>query len=359
MEYKDYYKALGVSQRAGANEIKSAYRKLARKYHPDLHPDDRKAEERFKETNEAYEVLKDAEKRKKYDELGANWEDIRRNRDYARRYTSPGFEWAGPESVDLNDFFETFFGGSGGRTRDRSPRGPTARTGRRGAQGQDVSHPVELTLEETFHGTTRQLQMVLEQPCPRCHGSGIITVAAQPRRRNREQIAMEACSTCGGRGGVSERKSLNVKIPRGVTQGSRVRLQGMGVRGSDGRPAGDLYLDIRVTPHRLFQVRGHDLLSDLPVRDDEAALGTTVQVPTLEGRVALKIPPGSQQGNRLRLKGKGLPQLHATGRGDLYYTLNIVTPATMSSEERELIQQLRRLREKRGAAGDPRHSLYS
>jgi DnaJ-class molecular chaperone len=371
MEYKDYYKVLGVGKQATAQEIKSVYRGLARKFHPDLHPEDKKAEERFKEINEAYEVLGDQAKRKKYDDLGANWEEILRNKESARRYAAPGFEWGGTESFDLNDFFETFFGGAGRRGTAAGGWGPF--TGREGAvrqatQGETMTAPVELTLEEAFHGTSRRLQLSVDHPCGRCHGTGVM--AEQGRRTGRrhagshtETMTMVTCPDCGGRGAVRGQKTLDVKIPRGVTEGSRVRLAGMGGQaGAGGRP-GDLYLEVHLRPHRWFQVDGHDLICELPIRDDEAVLGATVQVPTLEGRVSLKIPPGSQQGSRLRLKGKGLPRLHGPahggGRGDLYYTLKIVTPAAPSEEEQTLLQQLRSLRERQGDLADPRRKLFS
>ncbi len=351
MEYKDYYKSLGVSKTAGAQEIKSAYRKLARQSHPDLHPNDKKAEERFKEINEAYEVLSDPAKRKKYDELGANWEQILRDKEYARQYAPPGSEWAGAETVDLNDFFETFFGGLGGRA-GRAGRG------RRTQRGEDLLHPVELTLEEAFHGTSRRLQLDVDQPCGRCGGSGMV-VETHTKGATRRTAQTTTCPTCGGHGSLKERKNLDVKIPRGVTEASRVRLTGMGGGGAGGGAAGDLYLEIHLRPHRLFHVNDHDLSCELPVRDDEAALGTTVDVPTLEGRVSLTIPPGSQSGSRLRLKGKGLPHLHGSGRGDLYYRLKIVTPAALTDEEKELILQLKQLRERQGDRRDPRRALFS
>ena len=370
MEYKDYYKVLGVAKSANAQEIKSAFRSLARKSHPDLHPGDKKAEERFKVINEAYEVLGDPEKRKKYDDLGANWEEILRNKEAARQYAAPGAEWSGGESFDLNDFFETFFGGAGHRG-GRS-RGWGGFAGHEAAQsvrhGEPVTSPVELTLEEAFHGTSRRLQLAVDQPCGRCHGTGM--VAGQGRKsgkRPETHQTMVACPDCGGRGVVSGRKSLDVKIPRGVTEGSRVRLAGMGGQAGPGGRPGDLYLEVHLRPHRWFQVDGHDLICELPIRDDEAVLGATVQVPTLEGRVALKIPPGSQQGSRLRLKEKGLPRLPegsagsgaGRGRGDLYFTLKIVTPASASEEERAIVQQLRELRERQGDRADPRRALFS
>jgi DnaJ-class molecular chaperone len=222
-----------------------------------------------------------------------------------------------------------------------------------------VTHPVELTLEEAFHGTSRRLQLSTDQPCGRCHGTGVVAGQGRKSGKRPETMTMVTCPDCGGRGVVSGRKSLDVKIPRGVTEGSKVRLAGMGGQAGPGGRPGDLHLEVHLRPHRWFQVDGHDLICELPVRDDEAVLGATVQVPTLEGRVGLKIPPGSQQGSRLRLKEKGLPRLGEGGRGDLYYTLKIVTPAAPSEEERAVIQQLRELRERQGDRADPRRALFS
>ncbi|MEW6325354.1 MAG: J domain-containing protein, partial [Nitrospirota bacterium] len=191
-------------------------------------------------------------------------------------------------------------------------RGPAAR-----GRGEDLHASVELTLEEAYHGTTRRLQLET---------------------------------------GQRAQKSLQVKIPRGVTEGSRVRLAGMGNPGAGGAP-GDLYLEVHLRPHRLFRVEGHDLICELPIRDDEASLGAAVEAPTLDGRVSVKVPPGSQSGSRLRLKEKGLPHLHGAGRGDLYYQLKIVTPTALTEEEQRLIQQLRQARERQGDRANPRRLM--
>ena len=358
MEYKDYYKILGVAKQATPQEIKSAYRALARKYHPDLHPGDKTSEERFKEINEAHDVLGDPEKRKKYDELGANWEEVVRNREYASRYTAPGYEWGGEEAVDFGDFFEMFFGGLGGRRpgRGAGAADPFAGARRAAGRGSDARSTVELTLEEALHGVSRRLQLSMERPCPRCQGAGVVATEASGRRGGRKEagVQMITCPECRGQGAVPTQRTLDVKIPRGVTEGSRVRLAGMGNPGAGG-PPGDLYLEVHLLPHRLFRIEGHDLVCDLPIRDDEAALGATIEAPTLDGRVSVKVPPGSQSGSRLRLKEKGMPQLGGGGRGALLYELKIVTPAAASDEERQLMERLRRLREQRGE--NPRRGM--
>lgn len=353
MEFKDYYKILGVDKNASEQEIKAAYRKLARKYHPDLNPGDKKAEEKFKEVNEAYEVLGDAAKRKKYDELGSNWEQILRDREYARQYAGPGFEEGAWEPFDLGDFFEAFFGRGTGA---REWRPFTSRPFAGPQKGADLEQEVAVSLEEAYHGAEKRLSVVFENVCPDCGGSGM-KVTSQ-RRQEQIRIITEAktCPTCRGSGAIREHKVLHVKIPQGVTEGARVRLAGMGGKGSDGAPPGDLYLRIRLLPHRTFQVRGNDLYAELPVLDYEAVLGAEVQVPTLDGSVWLKIPPGAQTGTQLRLKGRGLPYYQRKEKGDLYFTVKIVIPAHLTEKEKELFKQLRSSRQQRGEE-DPRKGL--
>jgi DnaJ-class molecular chaperone len=355
VEFKDYYKILGVDKKASEQEIKSAYRKLARKYHPDLNPGDKKVEEKFKEINEAYEVLSDPQKRKKYDELGSNWEQVIRDREYARQYARPGFEGRVWEEFDLGDFFETFFG----RTREsasggwypfttRPPSGPQ--------RGADLEQEVAVSLEEAYHGAERRLSLVFDDICSDCGGSGMRVTSAQRQERRRIITQATVCPACQGTGTVRERKTLQVKIPMGVVEGARVRLAGMGGKGINGGPPGDLYLRIKLLPHKTFQTRGSDLYGELPVLDYEAALGSEIQVPTLDGSVWMKIPPGTQAGTKLRLKGKGLPHFQGRERGDLYYTVKIVIPTDLSNGEKELLRQIRSSRQQRGEI-DPRKGL--
>ena len=351
MEFKDYYKILGVEKNASEQEIKSAYRKLARKYHPDLNPGDKKVEEKFKEINEAYEILSDPQKRKKYDELGSNWEQILRDREYARQYAQPGFERKGGEEFDLGDFFETFFGRTGETWQPftaRPPSGP-----RRGA---DLEQEVSVSLEEAYHGAERRLSLSFEDICPDCHGSGMKVTAAQRQERRRIITQTTVCPTCQGTGTVREHKNIQVKIPVGVMEGARVRLAGMGGKGVNGGSPGDLYLRIKLLPHKTFQARGNDLYGELPVLDYEAALGAEVQVPTLDGSVWMKILPGTQAGTQLRLKGKGLPHFQGKERGDLYFMVKIVIPTDLLEQEKELLKQFRLSRQQRGEI-DPRKRL--
>lgn len=337
VEFKDYYKILGVDRKADEKTIKSAYRKLARKYHPDVAKG--KDGERFKEINEAYEVLSDPEKRQRYDSLGPDWQ----------RYTRPGPEPGGPGGFrveygdgggDFSDFFRTIFGdlgarmgrggqGSGGVEFDvEELLGGGRGSGRRRAAGQDVQANVDITLEEAFHGTQKTFTLELDEPCPTCHGAG--HVSGQP------------CATCHGRGWQRGRRQLDVKIPAGVKTGQRVRVAGEGT-GASGR-RGDLYLSVTVSPHPLYERKGDDLVLELPITAPEAALGATVEVPTLRGKISMKIPPGTPSGRSFRLPGYGMPQLKSNGRGDQLVRVKIVVPMELTPAERELYQKLMTLR---------------
>ncbi|MBI3595771.1 MAG: J domain-containing protein [Nitrospirae bacterium] len=340
MDYKDYYKILGVAKNASESEIKKAYRKLAREFHPDLNPGNKSAEERFKEINEAYEVLSDPEKRRKYDDLGSNWEQIQRDREYARQYARPGFEWS-PESFDLGDFFSTFFGD---RMSGFGP-GPFAAGPHPGA---DLQSEIELSLEDLHQGARKLLRLSVAETCPTCQGQGMIMTSSYSQGRRQVVTSAQPCGTCGGRGQIRTQREVQVKIPKGIKEGSKIRLAGIGDKGVQGASAGDLYLVIKVLPHRLFRLNGYDLEADLPVWADEAALGAPINVPTLDQKVLLKVPPGSQSDQRLRLKGKGLGKPQGQGTGDLYYKIRIMVPDRMSAKERELFNELRRLRVERG-----------
>jgi curved DNA-binding protein len=297
MQYKDYYKILGVAKTATEKEIKAAYRKLARKHHPDVNPGNKEAEARFKEINEANEVLGDKEKRKRYDELGANWDAFGRGAPQGRR--GPGGGGVRVDFGDLggaggfSDFFRTFFGGGGGFGGFEG--GDEAFTPASDAEGD-----VDLTLAEVFRGTTREVSL------------------GGPRRR------------------------VEVKIPPGVRDGSRVRVAGEGGRGAGGR-RGDLYLRVRVAPDPTFERKGDDLQTTLRAPLTAAVLGGEAQVPTLEGSVGIKIPAGTPAGQVFRLRGQGLPKLGAPGeRGDLLATLAVELPRTLTARQRELFEELRR-----------------
>jgi DnaJ-class molecular chaperone len=339
--YKDYYKILGVEKSADAKAIKQAYRKLARKYHPDQNPGNKPAAERFKEINEANEVLSDPEKRRRYDELGADW----------ARYADAGAAGfggrpggAGPGGYrvhvdqtgdlgDFSEFFRTFFGdqsGRGGRFEGVEFEDPGMFGGRgRARRGQDLETEVELTLEEAYAGTLRSFEFQQLEPCGTCRGTG--------------RQGKEPCATCGGAGQVPRSHHVEVRIPAGVRDGSRVRVAGKGGV-STGGPRGDLYLRIRVQPHPLFERREDDLHVELPLAVWEAALGADVEVPTLRGKVSMKIPPETSSGRTFRLPGYGLPRPKGGGRGDELVRVRIVLPRELTERERTLFEELRGLR---------------
>jgi DnaJ-class molecular chaperone len=326
MDFKDYYQTLGVAKSASDKEIKQAYRKLARKHHPDVNPGDKSAESRFKEINEAYEVLGDPDKRKKYDELGANWRMYEQAQQAGQGFGGNPFGGAGgawnintggpggyrtmteEEMHDLfgnedpfSDFFKTFFGGGGGR--DAGPRGRQARAPRT-QKGRDIEHEVELTLEEAYHGATRRISIK--------------------------------------QGGHA--RTVDVRIPAGVKDGSRVRAAGEGESGSNGGASGDLYLRVRIKPHPIFERDGNDLRTKVPVAVTTAVLGGEAQVPTIAGSVRLKIPETTQSGQVFRLKGHGMPSIgNPDQRGDLYATVEVQLPRSLSKDQRQHYEALSKL----------------
>ncbi len=339
MEYKDYYQVLGVDRSTPEGDIRSAYRKLARQFHPDVNPGNPEAETRFKEINEAYQVLSDAEKRKKYDQFGRDWERYqqttrttrgRQDPDFARWYTgsSGGFttEYTADDSGTFSDFFRTLFGNAGGR-RTTTPTETRVRMER----GIDLEQEVEISLEEAFHGTSRVLQMQNDVTCPECGGVGI----------RQSQL----CNTCRGRGTISDDRRLEVKIPQGVSEGSRVRITGKGGPGTGGAAAGDLYLRVRFKPNRQFRLEGASVRVEIPVDLYTCLLGGEVEVPTPSGRtLALTIPPGTQNQKSFRLRAQGMPSLQSPSRrGDLYATVVVQLPAAVSDQQRALIERLRDL----------------
>jgi len=328
IEFKDYYKVLGVERTASHDDIRKAFRKLARLYHPDVAKDKKRAEEKFKEINEAYEVLGDADKRKKYDELGAGWKD-----DLARQRPGAGGEsfrthsWrSGPGAENFefggtgfSDFFEQFFGGNSGRRR--------AGAEPESEKGQDVEGIIMVTLEEAMRGAVRAISLRRNTVCSACGGSGV--------------KGRQACPVCGGAGQVSVTQNYKVKIPAGVRDGQRLRVGGQGEPGVGGGPPGDLYLRVRMASHPDFRVEGGDLYYDLDLAPWEAALGASVSVPTLSGPVSIKIPPGTQSGQRLRVRGRGLPGRDAE-QGDLYVVARIQMPSKINDREKSLWEQLAR-----------------
>jgi len=331
MEFKDYYQVLGVPRSATAREIKSAYRKLARKFHPDVNPGDSEAEKRFREINEAHEVLGDAENRKKYDQLGAHW----------KQGGAPGWPPGGAQGVDFDlgalfsslggvgggagasgrsSFFDMFFGSMGGAGRGPGPGPGSARA------GSDLEASVEISLEEAFQGTRRQLTLEKAGPCPTCQGRG--------------RTESGLCPTCRGAGQTTTPRVLEVRIPAGVTDGSRVRVRGEGSPGSGGGRSGDVYLLVRLRRHPLYEAKGHDLHGEVRVPLYDAILGGEVSVPGPGGStLTLRIPPESQNGKQFRLTGQGLPRSRGQA-GDLYLRLQVDLPTNLSAEERDLFRRL-------------------
>jgi len=317
MEYRDYYQVLGVGKNATHDEIKKAYRKLARKHHPDVNPGDKNAEEKFKEINEAYEALSDPEKRKKYDQFGAHWQQYTRaggrpeDFDWSQWRSYPGGGQTYTRTVTPEEFEELFGGGLGGFSdffemlfgRGTPPRAATGRREPhvRPARGRDAEHAIQVTLEEAFRGTTRTLQW-------------------------------------------EDGRRIEARIPPGVKEGSRIRLSGQGQPGPGGS-AGDLYLRVQVLPHSTFQREGDDLRVRVPVNLYTALLGGQVEVPTLDRTVRLTIPPETSNGKTFRLRGLGMPRLNnPSQRGDLYATAEVQLPKNLDAEERRLFQKLRELR---------------
>jgi molecular chaperone DnaJ len=340
--YKDYYKTLGVPKTADAKAIKQAYRKLARKYHPDQNPGNTAAAERFKEINEANEVLSDPEKRQRYDTLGPDWARYAEagTGGFGTRPGGPGpggYRVHVDQSGDLggfSEFFRTIFGDLGARGSqfegvEFEDRGPL-RTGGRGRRGGDLEAEVEITLEEAYTGARRTVEFQQLEVCSTCRGSG--------------RQGKAVCATCGGSGQVPGSHRVEVKIPAGVRDGSRVRAAGEGGAGAGGGTRGDLYLRVRVAPHPLFERREDDVHVELPITVWEAALGTEVEVPTLRGKVSMKIPPETSSGRTFRLPGYGLPHVKGGGRGDQYVRVRLVLPRNLTAEERTLFEQLRGLR---------------
>lgn len=326
---KDFYEALGLTRAATEKEIKAAYRRLARKFHPDVNPNDRAAEARFKEINAAHEVLSDPEKRKKYDKWGDRWEMADQlEAAHAGRGASNAFRSNGGEAFgDFGSIFESFF------RRERG--GPRAAPGNR--RGQDVETPVEVSLEEAFHGTTRTVNLQSQEACPTCAGS--------------RDVAGAICHTCGGAGATTRPRRIEVRIPAGVKTGSRVRVAGEGRPGSGKGAAGDLYLVVTVLSHARFERKGDDLHMEADVPYLDAILGGEATLNTIDGRIALRIPELTQNGRQIRLAGKGMPVLGQQGkRGDLFVRVRVTVPDALSPEEREHIHALRELRAERPAS---------
>ena len=328
MEFKDYYAILGVGRNADAQSIRKAFRKLARQYHPDVAKDKKQAEERFKEINEAYEVLSDQEKRRRYDQFGSSWnaQGAHRTGPSPRGRARGGsihedfgeadFSFGG---TGFSEFFEHLFGGAG-RSRSRFGRGFEDAGG-----GADLESDLMVTLEEAARGAVRPISLRLRTACSRCHGTGL----DQSR----------PCPACQGSGRTDRVESYQVRIPAGVREGQRLRLAGRGGSGIGGGPAGDLYLRVKLARHPDFQVAGGDLIYELELAPWQAVLGTQAEVPTLDRPVAIRIPAGSQNGQRFRVKGRGLPGPREE-KGDLHVVLGITMPTKVTDAERALWEEL-------------------
>jgi molecular chaperone DnaJ len=357
---RDYYDVLGVARNASESEIKKAFRKMARKYHPDINPGDKSSEQKFKEINEAYEVLADAKKRKQYDQFGHAAFDQGFGQG-AGPQGGFGFEGFGGQGAEFfsRGGFEDLFGGIFGEKAAR-PRGTQ--------KGDDISYAVEIDLEDALFGRTMQVDLTREVACTACGGTGAQSGSSRrtcatcngngtvvtgrgfmhlsqtcPTCHGEGTVNPNPCRTCGGSGSVPQSERLNVKIPPGVDNGSRVRVAGMGGPGFQGGPPGDVYIVTRVRPHPYLERRGDNLYSEAKVTVKEAALGEKVEIPTVDGMVALSLPEGVQTGQQLKLKGKGVPHLGGGGRGDQYVTIQVVTPAGLSERGKELLREFERL----------------
>lgn len=336
---KDYFAILGVKPSATDKEIRSAYKRLAKKFHPDVNPDNKKAEEKFKEVSEAYEVLTDPEKRRRWELGEADFESFFRAGAGQRGRTARGepgsttFEFG--DMGDLGGIFNELFRGMGGAP-GMGTKGAGSRA-RRPSAGADLQFEATIGFEEAVRGATLKIPLARTTTCPVCGGTGGV------RKGGAGRMAREACSACAGTGRQRSAETIQVRIPPGVEDGGKVRVAGKGEAGEGGGPAGDLYVILGVTPHPWFRREGREILLDLPLTMAEATLGTRLEVPTIEGRVMLTIPPGTSSGQKLRLKGRGIPSRDGTPRGDQIVVAQIVTPKSLDPKSRQLLEDLDRL----------------
>jgi len=371
---RDYYETLGVSKTASQDEIKKAYRKLARKYHPDANPDDPKAEEKFKEVSSAYEVLVDPEKRKMYDAGPSFFGQGAPGGGGFRG--QPGGQ---PMGGDWQDLFGNLFGGGfGGGGFGGFGGAGRAGTQQRGVRGNDVSVSVSVSFDNALKGITTKINVpqtvrcdtcggsgaapgTSPITCPQCQGRGVVSQSQgffalnQPcgRCRGAGTIVEKPCKTCNGTGRTRAVKKYTVPLPAGVKDGTKIRLKGKGEPGSGGGPAGDLYVVVHVEASPIFERRGADLLIEVPVTMVEAALGASVKVPTPEGSVSLKVPSGTQNGKQLKLKGKGAPKLGASGKGDLIARIRVLTPDGLNGQQKDLLKKFAEARQEDPREGRP------
>jgi len=365
---RDYYEVLGVDRASSAQDIKKAFRQLARQYHPDANPGAPNTEARFKEINEAYEVLGDEEKRARYDQFGHAAFSPGAGGPGPGYGTGPGyggFEEGGSSPFGgIEDLLSMFFG-QGARRAAGGRAGPT--------RGADLRYDLTIAFEEAAFGVRKEIQVPRVEQCVLCNGTGarpgtrpatclacggtgevqsvqgtpfgrFVSVRTCERCRGTGKVAQSPCPDCGGSGHVKRHRRIAVDIPAGVDDGSRVRLPGEGGAGGPGGAAGDLYVIVRVRPHRLFVRHGQDVYSRMGISLYQAALGASIDVETLDGAVKLRVPPGTQTGTRFRMRGRGIPRLRAGGRGDHHVEVQLRTPTNLNAEERRLLRELARLR---------------
>ena len=353
MAKRDYYEVLGISRSASQEEIKKAYRQLARKYHPDANSGDEQAEVKFKEVKEAYDVLSDQSKRASYDRFG--------HQDDFQGFGSGGFEGFGDFTSGVEDIFEAFFGGgftSGSRRRSSS--GPR--------RGSDLRYDLEVTLEDVVHGKTATLTIPRTENCSRCEGSGakegtrpetcnacggtgqqqvvrntsygrFVSVHTCNSCRGEGRVIKEKCPDCQGEGKVMREKNIELNIPAGVDNGSKLRVPGEGEAGTRGGPPGDLYVFIHVLPHDLFRRQGNNILCDVPISFVDAALGNEIDVPTIDGKTKLRIPEGTQPETQFTIRGKGIPNIRGFGKGDLVVNVKVEVPRKLNAKQKKILQE--------------------
>ena len=348
---RDYYEVLGVAKGASEDEIKRAYKKMARKYHPDLNPGDKEAEEKFKEVNEAYEVLSDADKKARYDQYGHAGVDP--------NFGAGGFDGSF-DFGDLGDIFGSFFGGGFGGGRRSNPNAPQ--------RGESIRMALAISFEEAAFGCDREVTVDRMEPCDTCHGSGCApgatpeicqdchgTGTVQVRRQTpmgvfatsspcpkcggKGKIIHQPCKDCRGAGSVRKRKTIQASIPAGIDNGQTISIRGQGNAGKNGGPAGDLLITITVRPHELFRREGTSVLCEAPITFAQAVLGAELEIPTIDGKVKYTLPEGTQSGATFRLKGKGIPAINGRGRGDQYVTVYIETPRNLNKEQKEALKK--------------------
>ena len=360
-EKRDYYEVLGIGKNATDAEIKSAYRKLAKKYHPDLNPGDKTAEEKFKEVNEANDVLSDPEKRKRYDQFGFAGVDPNYGAGQGGYGGGFGGGFGGAGGVDLGDIFGDLFGGGFGGFGGSSRANPNAPR-----KGHDIQASVILTFEEAAHGCTKKVTLNRQQTCPDCNGSGcepgsspetctqcngrgyVVTQQRTPfgvmqsqqpcpHCGGRGTIIKNPCKTCRGTGKTSARKTLEVKIPAGIDDDQNIALRGQGDAGTNGGPAGDVIVHVTVKTDNVCERDGYDVYVRVPITYSQAVLGAEIEVPTVDGKVAQKIPEGTQSGTKFRLRGQGIQYLNGRGRGDQYVIVDVEIPKKLNRTQREAL----------------------